>query len=231
VTGSLRFTAPTTATIDSDPSKFLHVTWSVDTVSTDRRYPQMIVTDQASPMEDAFVNPNSNVLLIQPFFGPMMYLEVEAFHGLFNGHPWAVNNQAPAHYLIDYNNWFQDYPSSPEQPNQPTFEAAGVDRMTTYDAFISSTLLYVFMDGTPAGCMQYPSNGYSLTGKPVTVTFGDVLYHEGAADEMVCSQNKPYAFLHEHQCLETKRHWDDLGFKNGVPAPAWNTTLYPCMAY
>jgi hypothetical protein len=234
VSASLRFTAPTTATIDSDPTKFLHITWSVDTVSTDRRYPQLIVTDQGNPMEDAFLNPNSNVLLIQTFYGPAMEVEVEAFHGLFNGHPWAVNNQAPPHEIIDYNSWFNDYPAGPNQvepPSQPPFESAGMDQPTTFDAFISSTLLYVFMNGGPAGCMEYPSNGYSLTGKTVTVTFGDVLYHEGSTDEMVCYQPKPFSFMYEHECHETKRHWDDLGFKSGVPAPAWNSTLFPCIPY
>jgi hypothetical protein len=78
--------------------------------------------------------------------------------------------------------------------------------------------------------MQYPSNGYALQGA-VTVSFGDVLYHEGAADEEVCSQQKPYDFMHEHQCTETARHWDDLAFKSGVPAPAWNSTLFPCIPY
>jgi hypothetical protein len=231
VTGSLRLTAPMTATVASDPTQFLHVTWSVDTVTTDRRYPQLIVTDQRTPIEDGLSNPDSNFVLIQPIEGPSMRLEVEAFHGLVNGKPWAVNNQAPFHALIDYDNWNTDYVSSPPMPPaEPPFEHAGMDRMTRYDAYISSSLLYVFMDGTPAGCMMYPSGGFALSGA-MTVTFGDVLYHEGAGDELVCSLDKPYAFMHEHQCTETKRHWDDLAFKGGVPAPAWNATLYPCMPF
>ena len=36
--------------------------------------------------------------------------------GLFDGHPWAVNNQAPDHALIDYDNWATDYPSTPTEP-------------------------------------------------------------------------------------------------------------------
>jgi hypothetical protein len=160
-----------------------------------------------------------------------MRFEVEAFHGLFDGKPWAVNNQAPDHALIDYDNWATDYqPTTTEPPAEPPFEHAGMDRITKYDAYISSTMLYAFMDGTPAGCMQYPSNGFALTGA-VTVTFGDVLYHEGAGDELVCSEEKPYAFMHEHQCTETKRHWDDLGFKSGVAVPPWNDTLFPCIPY
>jgi hypothetical protein len=236
VTSELRFTATQTATVGPDPSKFLHVTWTVNTVGTDRRYPQLIVTDQPPPIQDGFANANSNFLLLQTILGPSMRLEIEAFHGLFNGKPWAVNNQAPDHAIVDYDNWNSGSNSSSNDgglvlpPADPPFEHAGMDRMTKYDAYVSSSLLYVFMDGMPAGCTQYPSNGFALSGQ-VTVTFGDVLYHEGAADELVCSQAKPYSFMHEHQCTETKRHWDDLGIKSGVDAPTWDAANFPCVPY
>jgi hypothetical protein len=239
VTAAARFTAPQTATIATDPSKFLEVTWSVNTVSTDRRYPQLIVTDQPTPIEDGFANPNSNNLLIQTKTGPSMLLEVEAFHGLVNGRPWAVNNQAPIHGLIDYDTWITTggNPTAPTgspqpiPPADPPFEHAGMDRMTRYEAFISAGELYVFMDGAPAGCMQWPSGGgFALSGT-VTVSFGDVLYHESAPDELVCAGPRPYAFMHEHECSETKRHWDDLGFKSGVSAPTWDSVNFPCAPF
>jgi hypothetical protein len=231
VTGRVRFSAHTQANIASDATKFLHVTWSVSTVGTDRRYPQLIVTDQPIPVEDGFANANGNFLLVQTIEGPSMRLEVEAFHGLVNGKPWAVNNQAPDHALIDYDNWNGGMNSNATiPPAQPPFEQAGMDRMTKYDAYISSDVLYVFMNDTPAGCTQYPAGGFALSGS-VTVTFGDVLYHEGAPDEEVCDQPRPYPFMHEHQCNETKRHWDDLGFKSGINAPVWDTTKFPCATF
>jgi hypothetical protein len=85
------------------------------------------------------------------------------------------------------------------------------------------------MDGAPGGCVHYPTKGFTLTGA-VTVTFSDVLYHEGAGDEQLCDQTRPYAFLHEHQCTETVRHWDDLGIKSGVAPPAWDAR-FACTAY
>jgi hypothetical protein len=236
VTGTLRFTVPKKANVDTDPSKFLKITWSVNTVSTDRRYPQLILTDQSPPVQDDFSNPNSNFLLIQTRFGPSMHVEVQAFHGLVNGKPWAVNNQATMiHNIIDVDGWagnFNGTPSTarPIPPAEPPFEHAGMDRMTKYVAFVSSSTLYLFMDDAPAGCMQMPGNGFALAGA-VTVTFGDVLYHEGAPDELICAQVHPYAFMHEHQCAETKRQWDDLGFKSGVAAPAWDNVNFPCTTY
>jgi hypothetical protein len=237
VTGSVRLTAPQKATMAVDPTKFLQITWTVNTVSTGRRYPQLIVSDQPPPVQDGFANANSNTLLVQTRLGPSMLFEVQAFHGLVNGKPWAVNNQSTIHAIIDYDTWSGDFNGIPSSatgevipPADPPFEHAGIDRMTRYDAYISSGLLYLFMDGAPAGCMLYPANGYMLNG-PVTVTFGDVLYHEAAPDELICEQVKPYVYMHEHQCSETTRHWDDLGFKSGVAPPAWDTTKFPCTPF
>jgi hypothetical protein len=108
-----------------------------------------------------------------------------------------------------------------------------MDRMTRYDAYISAGLLYVFMDGAPAACTKYPGGGFSLKGS-VTVTFGDVLYHEGAETEVgSCTEGAltSLPFLNRHQCTETSRHWDDLGFKSGVAAPEWDEKRFPCTAY
>jgi len=227
VTGKVRFTALQLARIDSDPTKFLHVTMSVDIVSTGRRYPQMIISDQKAPVQEGLSNPNNNTLLVQPIQGPSMRIEAQAIHGLVNGAPWNVNNQAPEHRFIDYD----DNVGNDGEPSasEPPFEHAGMDRMTKFDVYVSSRRTYLLFDGVPAGCMQYP-NGFALAG-PVTVTFGDVLYHEGAGDERICQDKKPYVFMHLHQCTETKRHFDDLGFKSGVPAPAWNEARLPCGPY
>jgi hypothetical protein len=229
VTGTVRLTPPMRPSIPTDSKKFLHVTWTVNAVSTDRRYPQLIVSDQPPPAQDGFSNANGNTVLIQTIIGPSVRFEVEAFHGLVNGRPWAVNNQSPYHGLVDYDGWSMNGATT-MPPAEPVFEHIGVDRMTKFDAYLSSGLLFTFVDGTPAGCVQYPGGGFTLSG-PVTVTFGDVLYHEGAPDELVCAQARPYAFLHTHECTETKRHWDDIAFKSGVDAPSWDFTNFPCTPF
>jgi hypothetical protein len=104
-------------------------------------------------------------------------------------------------------------------------EHTGLDRLAAFDVYLSSARLYVFMDGTPIACRQWPAS-VPLQG-PVTVTFGDTMYHEGA-DPDVADSPTPMPFVLEHLPTETKRHFDDLAFKSGVAAPAWDTVRFPC---
>lgn len=224
VTGKLRFTALKKAAVDTDRTKFLHLTWSVDIVGTGRRYPQMIVSDRDAPVQDGFADPNQNSLLIQTIQGPQMRFETQAIHGLAaNGKPWDINNQAMSHVFTG------DRQDDVIRPSDPVFEHAGMDRLTTFDAYISNERLYVYFDGQPAGCVLYP-DGFKLEGA-VTVTLGDVLYHEGAEDEEVVQGPRPYTFLNKHQATETRRHFDDLAWKAGVKPPAWDETKVPCSPY
>lgn len=224
VTGKLRFTALQKANIDADHGTFLHITWAVDIVGTGRRYPQLIVSDREAPVQEGFSDPNQNSLLVQTITGPQLRLEAQAIHGLAaNGKPWDINNQAPEHIFTGHRN------DDVMRPNDPIFEHAGMDRQTTFDAYISGERLYVYFDGQPAGCTFYPPE-FQLEG-PVTVTFGDVIYHEGAEDEEVCQGPRPYTFLNKHQCRETRRHFDDLGWKNAVEPPMWDETKLPCLTY
>ena len=100
VTGRLRFTAQERGTVDADPSKYLHVTWSVNTVSTDP-YPRLTTRAQPAPVEDGLQNPDREFTIMQAINGPSMRLDLEAFHGLVNGNRGG-EQQADAHALIDY---------------------------------------------------------------------------------------------------------------------------------
>lgn len=228
VTGKIRVAPLKTTTIDADASTYLHVTWSVTAVGTDRRYPQLLVSDQPLPVQGGLSNPNNNTLLLQTIEGPSVRFEAQAIHGLVNGMQWDVNNQAPHHSIVDYDGWMTSPSVTTIPPAPPPFEHIGLDRMTKFDAYISSQRVYAFIDDLPAGCMQLPSTGFALKGQ-VTVTFGDVLYHELA--ESIDLGVRPFPFMHEHECFETERHWDDLGFKAGVTQPVWNDVLFPCEPY
>jgi hypothetical protein len=236
VTGRLRFTAQQTTTVASDT--YLHVTMSVNIVSTQRRYPQIIVTDQPPPIDcykdgcNGVGSATSNTLLVQTINGPSMRLETQAIHGLVNGAEWNVNNQAPAHELLDFDSLDMNVVGA-NMGADPPFEHAGIDRLTRFDAYISSQKLYVFMDGAPAGCTTYPS-AFALQGT-VTVTFGDVIYHETA--DQSAMDPRLMSFIQRHQFSETTRRFDDLAFKGAVSAgsdpllSSWDETRLPCGTY
>jgi hypothetical protein len=231
VTGKVRFTARKLANVDADPTKFLHATMTVDIVSTDRRYPQLIISDQPAPVQDGLKNPDNNTLIFQAIQGPGTRIELQAIHGLVGSGDfaggWDVNNQAPAHAFVDFDSY--DNKLSQRPPLDPAFELAGVDRMTRFDVYVSTDRLYLLLDGKPAGCTRYPS-GFHLQG-PVTMTYGAVIYHEGAGDELVWQQERPYGFWHRHEATETKRHFDDFGWKSGTAPPEWDDARFPCADY
>jgi hypothetical protein len=57
---------------------------------------------------------------------------------------------------------------------------------------------------------------------PVTVTWGDVLYHSAV--------DRTMKFHAAHLRLDTRRHYDNLGFSSGLPAPGWDESRLPCAA-
>jgi len=233
--GELRMTVPKKTAVNTD--SFLHVTFSVDIVTTHRRYPQLIISDYVGDrslenvMADGTINQNELIVqTFQSFASPRF--EVEAVHNLVNGKPWQVNNQGPAQALIDDDGWNANAgANATKQPSIPLLEHGGVDRLTKFDVYISSGRIYAFTDDAPAACIDLPkSGGFALSG-PVSVTFGDVLYHESATDEVICGQTHPYPYMYEHQLSESKRHWDDLGFKAGLPPPKWDSKRFPCLPF
>jgi hypothetical protein len=73
------------------------------------------------------------------------------------------------------------------------------------------------------GCAILPQNASNqpvMASGPVTVTFGDVLYHSG-----IDVPDPPYTFHQRHLKLETQRHFDELGWKSGVGPPPWNDAV------
>src|SRR5207249_10720720 len=119
---------------------------------------------------------------------------------------WDVNNQCPVfdlYHVVD--------PNDPTKriglaaTNEPG-EQVGMDRMTHFEAYISTKRVYLFLNGEPYGCTNLPA--VSVPAGPVTVTYGDVLYH--SIVDLTFSYTKQYM-----QTL-SRRHYDNLGFKSGV---------------
>jgi hypothetical protein len=198
---------------------FLYVTMEVDMVTSGRRYPQIMISDRPAPLQDGTADNLSKgttivVETINPWPGRV---DIQ----LCDHRNWDVNNQCP-HFVTD---WATDLSTlSPPKPQPPTpivGELSGVDRRVRWEVWASTDRVYVSMDGQRMACAVLP--GGKMPAGPVTVAYGDVLYHSG-----VDVPDPPYVFHAKHMKTETRRHFDELGFKNGVGAPPWDEKNIPC---
>ncbi len=210
VNGKFRLTARQKARMNE--TTFLHATMEVDAVTTGRRYPQILISDQDAPVQYALKN--GNTLIAQTFGDWPSRYQLE----ICDHRAWDVNDQCPAYdfyHLVDPAGAVVNL-----APNDEVGEHASVDHRVTFDVFASTRRTYLFLDGRPYGCATLPSTG--VPKGPVTVTFGDVLYHSGV--------DRTFAFHRAHMQIETRRHFDNLGFSSGVPAPVWDEARLPCAA-
>jgi hypothetical protein len=193
---------------------FIHATMSIDSVTTHRRYPQMLVSDQTYPVQENMQKGNTVVVETISSWPPELQIQV-CDHAM-----WDVNAQCP-----HYNLFRQDAADTPVPPVPYLGEHTTTDRTNLYDFYVSTSRAYIFFDGQPYGCADLPAGEF----KPgqATVTFGDVLYHSGA-DVIGSDIGWMYEFHVRHLGTETRHHYDNIGFSSGVAAPAWNEKILPC---
>jgi hypothetical protein len=213
--GKYRLTANKKAAISA--SDFLHVTMEVDSYATSRRYPQIMISSGDIPVQYALEK--SHTLIVQPRSQINSDLDFPDNFELqiCNLRTWDVNNQCPVYDLYQFKKGGDVVNLGPADEFG---EHASVDHRVLYDVFTSTERIYMFMDGKPYACALLPGN--VMSPGPVTVTWGDVLYHSGV--------DHTYAFHTEHMLVEQRRHFDNLGFSSGVPAPMWDNNRFPCVA-
>lgn len=209
VGGKFRFTAPKRADVTAD--KYVHVTMEADAYTTTRRYPQIIVSDGALPVQWNLESSNTVIFQLFPDQGTANWPYVFQMQ-ICDHRVWDVNNQCPGSDVFRLKAQGQ-YAPIPEAS-----ELTGVDRSTSFDVYLSTKRAYMFFDGHPYACLDLPAKG--IPSGESTVSFGDVIYHSGV-DEV-------QAFHEEHQKFIAKRHLDNLGFKSGVEGPAWDEQVLPC---
>lgn len=217
--GKIRLTARKKASISA--TSFLHVTTEVDVISTQRRYPQLIISDQDVPVQDHFADGTS--LIIQPKDMTPTHVQLQ----ICDHEAWDVNDQCPM--LPTFSPDF-------EPPARIPGELAGTDNTVKLDAYVSTGRIYLLLDDAPYACVDLPSkadNGktYQAPSGPVTVTWGDVLYHSGVDFESGGGpvEGNSYLFHRTHMHVSTRRHFDNIGFSSDQAAPAWDEARFPCV--
>jgi hypothetical protein len=214
--GKYRLTAKQKASMSA--SSFLHVTMEVDGVSTGRRYPQILISDQSAPVQYGMANGHTVVVQPRGVDGETADYPISYQIEICNQRVWDVNNQCPVYDL--YHLTGPDGGASHLTPGDELGEHASVDHRILWDVFTSTQRMYLFLDGKPYACAELPSVG--VPSGQVSVTWGDVLYHSAV--------DQTFAFHQAHMQVETGRHFDNLGFSSNVPAPAWDESRFPCVA-
>lgn len=209
-TGKYRLTPTPKANLSAET--FLYVSMDVNSFTTLRRYPQILISDRDSPVQ--YDLENGNTLIIQTFGDWPNAYEVQ----VCDHRNWDVNDQCPRYDL-----YRQRDPSNAQKivglaPNVEIGDQIGMDYSNRYEIFVSTRRAYLFFDGQPYGCVDLPVAG--VPQGAVTVTFGDVLYHSGV-DQL-------FTFTTRRLQNDTQRHFDNLGFKSGVGAPPWDAARFPC---
>jgi hypothetical protein len=214
--GKVRITARQKANMDA--TTFLHVTMEVDACSSGRRYPQILISDRDAPIQ--YTLDQGHTLIVQPRGAGSQWYDwpIDYQLQICNLRTWDVNNQCPVydlHDLMDTSGTIVHL-----APNDELGELASVDQRVKFDVYASAQRAYLFLDGRPYACANLPSVG--VPQGAVTVTWGDVLYHSAV--------DHTFAFHAAHMQYDTRRHFDNLGFSSGVPAPSWDESRLPCAA-
>jgi hypothetical protein len=213
--GKFRLTAKQKATMSD--AKYLHVTMEADAYSTGRRYPQILISDQDAPVQNRLPKGRTVIVQTRGEIGEEMDWPVDYQIEICKLRGWDVNNQCPVYDLHHI-----PVPGGPDRlaPNEEVGEYASADQRVIFDVYASTKRLYLFMNNKPYACANMPE-GALPTGS-VTVTFGDVLYHSGV--------DHVYEFHANHLQIDTRRHFDNLGFTSGLAEPGWDETRLPCVA-
>ena len=248
--------SPTSAKATMSDSSYLHAVMEVSSISTGRRYPQIMVSTQdfetsqwlleASPDgngiplgggEGTAPTPNSAikpVLVLNPIDSDLgrPILEVE----LCNQRPWQVNDHCPWFLLEEQNP--TSLPIGNWTAHPDTFDRFQDDRSARFDLFVSTQKVYVFLDSLPYGCVDLTHRttkdvaGNVISPAPAPPPAGPVSVMFGDVNYHEGAENgyfQIYSSFHlNHELFESIRAYDYIAFSSNVSAPPWNESVLPC---
>lgn len=237
------------------PDSYLHVRMSSDVPSTNRRYPQILITTvplEEDPPADAG---NIDLVPVHTRLGNFPFdwagqdkmagtaddvapeggqtIVVQPFGGYqetqieyCDTRGWGVSQQCDRANVYGFH--AGDYEDKWEQPWTAVpvqGDVAGYDRPVQWDVYTSNQRVYVFMDGKPSACAVLPEG--RMPAGPVTVAYRAVIYHCGI-DEAVVGDDTGHVYEHQYSLCHSDRKLDDLGIELSTQAPAWDETKLPC---
>ena len=235
--------------------RFLHVHMSTDIPSTNRRYPQIMITNvplMADPSPD---DGNIFDVPVHDRLGNFPYQQagadgvegtaddvapeggqtivVQPFAGwqetqieYCDTRGWGVSQQCDRANVYGFHAGdYQQTWDAKWTPVPVQGALAGYDRPVQWDVYTSTSRVYVFVDGKPAACADLPPGRMPVG--PVTVAYRAVIYHCGI-DETVTPNETGHRYEHDYSLCHSDHHMDDFGIDLSVPSPAWDESVLPC---
>lgn len=242
---------PTTLSAD----KFLHVRMSTDIPSTNRRYPQILITTVPLAEDPPADAGNIDDVPVHARLGNFPYelmgpdkvagtaddvaaeggrsIVVQPFGGyqetqieFCDTRGWGVSQQCDRANVYGFHGG--DYKETWKEPWTAVpvqGDLAGFDRPVQWDVYTSNQRVYVFMDGRPAACAVLPEG--RMPAGPVTVAYRAVLDHCGI-DESVVGEDTGHRYERDYSLCHSDRKMDDFGIELSAPAPTWDESVLPC---
>jgi hypothetical protein len=242
---------PTALTAD----RYLHVRMSTDIASTNRRYPQIMITtvplkDDPAPdagyIDDVPVHSRLGNFPYQLTGEDMVAgtaddvpaeggqsIVVQPFGGYqetqieyCDTRGWGVSQQCDRANVYGFH--AGDYTETWKESWRPVpvqGDLVGFDRPVQWDVYTSNRRVYVFMDGKPSACAVLPEG--RMPAGPVTVAYRAVIYHCGI-DEAVVGDDTGHRYERDYSLCHSDRKLDDLGIELSASQPQWDETVLPC---
>jgi hypothetical protein len=220
VNGSIRITAHEQTEVAD--GGYLHVTTELDVVTTDRRFSQLMVSDQLAPVQDNLALGTTLIVSARGYAPSWLQLQI------CDHQTWDLGQECPR---------LPTFAPDVAPPVRLPAESAGSGASMQLDIYLSPTRIYLLTDGQPYACTDLPAvaDDGIAHGPPtgaVTVTWGDVLAHS-AIDFQTgggpITAPDSYAFHRAHLHTTTRRRFDNIGFVAHVDAPPWDETRVPCV--
>lgn len=211
--GLLRATPKVLAEIGADT--FVHATMSVDILSTDRRYPQMLLATRPPPIGQTMEDGATIVVQTRGGVGSPVAAEIQ----LCDHRGWQGGDPCPGWDLLRLDEGGETFLA----PHPEINGQMGVDRVVRFDVFASTERVYLLLDRVPYGCVDLPP-GVVAPG-PLAVTFGDVLFVSASDVDVPW-----YAFHRERMPHVTSRHFSEMTLSSGSELPGWDHARLPCVS-
>ncbi len=211
--GLVRATPKVLADIAGDA--FVHATMSVDILSTDRRYPQMLLATRPPPVGQTMEDGATIIVQTRGGVGSPVAAEIQ----LCDHRGWQGGDPCPGWDLYRIDEGGETFLAP-----QPEINAwMGVDRVVRFDVFASTERLYLLLDRVPYGCVDLPPG--ALAEGPLSATYGEVLFVS------VSDADAPwYAFHRDRMPNVTSRHVSEMALTSGAEPPAWDHARLPCVS-